>query len=476
MIQVRPRGWGSAKDWTVAPFDPVESSNLTRVSGMDETGRCHFVASERRDGRLQVILRSGNAEGWSEEFQVSSSSGAAIDPALAVLPGGDLAVVWSDTRDGRSVIYYRSRVLGTWTPERALTRLPGEARTPAIGCDATGTLAVAFRYLEPGATSIQFMRFTYYSPFATPIRLTADGDRPENPGVAMSRDGSAWVLWKDRLGSNHRIWFRRYRPQSGFEPTLPLVAAVPEVSQTAYSALVDPQGTLHVVWLISGPGLNQLHYQRRPDRGEPDPEDVVVESRGDVIQNPNLALDRDGGLHLVFENSRDGRVRAYYRRWQADGGWDAASTVLTSESWDTRRPLAFPTAGGDLSVLYISFPVPQPRLMLMRRDLTRVPSVTVGPTAAATSPVRLVLSPNPLRAGATIGLRIPIGSLSPSPSPSIDFYDLGGRRVAEVLLVRTVEGWSGKLPGVATRDWTGGVYFARVRGGPDATARAVVLR
>jgi hypothetical protein len=109
------------------------------------------VTSEYVNGRAQIVLRTRNPiHEWQPPFQVSASPGAATEPSLGVLPGGDLCVVWSDSRDGANELYFRSRVLGVWSPERRLTNLSGYSRSPALATDGRGGVHVAWYYTDGG--------------------------------------------------------------------------------------------------------------------------------------------------------------------------------------------------------------------------------------------------------------------------------------------------------------------------------------
>jgi hypothetical protein len=258
-------------------------------------------------------------------------------------------------------------------------------------------------------------------------------------------------------------------------PVTALTEVPPHHSQTACTALVDEGGTLHVVWQVTGPGLSQLHYQARPATGDPSPEDVLVESRGELIQNANLMMDEDGGLDLVFDHANPLGSQVCYKHWQADGGWDAVSTELTMPDWGTSiRPQALPAAAGNLDVLYVSYGDNGARLMLRTRDMGSIPPLSVPPVAAPRAS-RLAVSPNPLRAGNAVGL-----SWSGSGSLAVriaDVYDVAGRRIAEVRLSAGQDGrWTGRIEGASTGRWVDGVYFARLRDERAGSARLVVLR
>src|SRR5262249_8378056 len=147
-------------------------------------------------------------------FPVSQSIHSALDPTLAVLPGGDLAIVWSDDRNGRLQLFYRSRIQGSWTDERLLASPPGDCVNPAIAAHVHGTISLASQHLQGTVSSVEFMRFTYFSPFGRLTTLTGPTERPDSPGIVVDPGGVASVFWIDRATAPQRIWYRRAVPDS----------------------------------------------------------------------------------------------------------------------------------------------------------------------------------------------------------------------------------------------------------------------
>ena len=214
-VRVRALGWLPPEDWSGSGFAPVisGSNRAAPISAVDPQGRAYVVSCETRAGRSQILLRSG-AGTWDEPFQVSNSPTAALNPSLTLLPGGDLAVVWTDTREGRSNLFYRARIAGGWTAERPLLNLTGSCFSPAISCDRRGTVYLAFQYVGSQGTQIQFMRFSYFSPFGQPVPVTvpAPTERPGSPSIAVHHAFTSPALPLYPCG---KIRSRRYVPVVG---------------------------------------------------------------------------------------------------------------------------------------------------------------------------------------------------------------------------------------------------------------------
>jgi hypothetical protein len=222
--------------------------------------------------------------------------------------------------------------------------------------------------------------------------------------------------------------------------------------------------------------VNQIHYQRRKlDLSDPSiPDQMVLVSRGEGVQNPTLRSDPDGGLHLAFITTNGGVQQVRYKRWAPDRGWDYGSTEVTLPSdGPAARPAVVPASPGDVSVLYLTFSAGVTQHLERRRRLAPSTVAVPEPSRPLTA-LTFRLGPNPLRAGAPLVFRA--GADLGSSGQVVDLFDLAGRRVASVPLVPRGEEAFGEVRGDATRGWPSGIYFAHLRGRSRGGARLVVIR
>lgn len=475
-LQVRAPGWEPTVRASAGDYNPILSSSAANRAVLLGDDAVAMVTNEPRSGRAQVMLRTRPKDGiWGDSIQVSESPATATDPTIAVLPGrSDLAIVWSDSRHGAGELYYRSRVGGVWTSERRITDLPGDSRYPSVAVDRFGRVHVAWLYTGGSSPEVRFMSFTYYSPYGTPLVVTQPTDFPDAPVIAGAPDGSSYILWSNRATPTSTVWIAKYSPWTGLGPKKQIDAS--SYAQPAVDAAVDSAGIVHIVWQVSGSGVNQIHYQRRgPDLANPPRADrMVLVSRGESVQNPTLRCDREGGLHLAFIATNGGVQQVRYKRWAPDRGWDYGSTEITATSdGPTARPAVVPASPRDVSVLYLRFAGGVTQHLERQRRLA--PSTVAVPDDRRPIPVRaLRLGPNPVRAGASIVFR---AAVDPGSSGQVvDLFDLAGRRVTSVSLDPRGEEALGEVPGAATRGWSSGIYFARLRGRNLGSTRLVVIR
>src|SRR5262249_51674806 len=152
---------------------------------------------------------------------VSASPSSAYDPAIALLPGGDLAVVWTDTRSGHPQIELRVRIRGVWQAETPLSLAKGDGHHATIGADANGMVQVAWLQDDSRTRQILFKRFAYFAPFGSPAPVTFAGEVPDTPSLEVLPGGSSYLVWSDRAASP-RLYFARFHPDSGVCARIPL--------------------------------------------------------------------------------------------------------------------------------------------------------------------------------------------------------------------------------------------------------------
>ncbi len=112
---------------------------------------------QERDGRGTVVAEAAPAgRRWSAPRRISSPGLAAIDPAVAALPGGGGIVVWRQAdrtrvlRGTRQAVYVvRARELtaaGRWGPVQALSDPRQKVGEPQVAIDGRGAAVAAWHW------------------------------------------------------------------------------------------------------------------------------------------------------------------------------------------------------------------------------------------------------------------------------------------------------------------------------------------
>lgn len=468
-LQVRAPGWSAVEDHTRAGSAMLPDLGPATRAVVTPQGTEYLVVSDVHSGVSQVEIRERPHRGtWSAPIVLSAGVFGGYEPTIALLPGNDLAVAWSDPSTGVPQLHYRARIRGQWLAPRILTHSTNPCSAPAMAADPSGRVFLAWLEQIDGSPRLQFMRFLYSAPFGQPMTVTGIDDLPTPPSIAAGRDGRAFLLWPDRGTGSHVVWGARFAPDSGLSTRFRL-APQSAIAQPSVSGVLDTSGTLHAVWQVSGGGVNEIHYQRRPRLGPPAPRDTTIDSQGDGLQFPRIATDLVGGLHVVYDRAGLAQQQVRYKRWRPSRGWDFRATEISEDDDGECTALGLlPITNGDVSVIYQSATAQSVRLRARRRELDGG-FVADVPTDPMSRYPRLTLGPNPLRPGQSLECR----GEGLTADDTIDLHDAAGRWVASSH-VGIVPGRSQFSPEV-TRALSPGLYFARVRGG-QRIGRLVVLR
>jgi len=476
LARVRSRGWKTPTALPGTTATPGTTSGPGPRAVLLGDDSIVLASSETPGaGRPQIRLRTQRADGtWGASETVSNSTGSAVDPTVAPTPGGGLALVWSDSRTGANQLWYRTRLNGVWSPETRITSLPGSSRNPSVGVDARGSVHVAWLYTESSVSQVRYQRFYFLAPGDTSTAITGATDRPDAPGVCVAPSGSAIVLWPERSTSPIKLWFCHVAPDSGVGPRNRLTVD-PGAFELGFSARMDDQGTLHTVWTVPNASTNDIHYQRREATSKaPSIRDTVIERRSESIANLSLSIDPNRCLHLAYEIANGGIPQLLYKHAPLAGNWDMSSTEVTLPADGiASRPAVVAREPSRVSMLYLTYPAGVPTWVERRREAR----LFDAPTAVldAPSPPRhwLALSPDPSRSGTPV--RIVWAGPPLAEGARVTLFDLSGRRVAAARMIHAGASWTAVLPATLTREWSAGVYFARIDGQRDS-ARLVLLR
>jgi immune inhibitor A len=474
-VRVRAPGWNVPHDLAPGAPEPVQSFGAATRAVVSANGDAWQVSSEPVGGRLAVVLRSRPwLQAWQPAQVVDRGSGISTDPTLALVGAGDLAVAWVESDgSGPGQVCYRARVRGHWAVPHVLTSSPEGCLAPAIAADARGRVYLSWLESVAGRPRLRFLQFLYGAPYGQPVTVTIPDDLPTPPTVTAAGNGHAYLLWSNAVsapdGSNGPLVAVacRFNPDSGLSARFRLT---PESapSQPSLSAVVDSNGVLYSVWQVSPGAGSEIHFQRRQPAGRPSMRDTTLDALGDALQNPRIALDPAGGIHVAYERSVAVGQRVRYKLWRPTLGWDNRATEISDEADLTSSHIELlPTSIGNVTVLWTGYDGVALHLRVRDRNLdgSLVTAVQDFPEPRAPG---FIAGPNPLRAGQPLefsGARLRAGDV-------VELVDASGRRVA----VATADARGiARLERGETRALPPGLYFAGVRGG-EARGRVVVLR
>lgn len=166
------------------------------------------------------------------------------------------------------------------------------------------------------------------------------------PSVVPLPDGNAWAFFSaetvnpDGTIGTKKLYVSRFDAASGtWQAATPLSGGQIQFGQ---SAVVDAQGTVHVVYTDRADdqptSYGQLVYIRSTPEGSwTDPVPVAADPNAGHQLSPELILDRNGGLHVIWQDQRSvdqaareaaaSNADVFSSDLGADGNWTAPVQV-----------------------------------------------------------------------------------------------------------------------------------------------------
>jgi hypothetical protein len=127
----------------------------------------------------------------------------------------------------------------------------------------------------------------------------------------------------DTLASGFAIWCSGWGP----ETRVTYLSSSSHLAEpNARSMVADAAGNLHVVWYLRQSGTNDEIYYKMFD-GNTWGSDQRLTNDANDSENPAVAVDDDGSIHVVWSDNRDGNSEIYYKKY--DGVSWGPDTRLT---------------------------------------------------------------------------------------------------------------------------------------------------
>jgi hypothetical protein len=280
---------------------------------------------------------------WEADVRLTNAASPSKYPAITSDANG-LYVVWHDERDGNYEIYYKhSPDFGnTWEADVRLTNDSSWSMFPAITSDANGLHVVWYDFRD-GNWEIYYKHSPDFgNTWEADVRLTNDSSSSLCPAITSDANG-LHVVWHDERDGNYEIYYK-HSPDFGntWEADVRLTN---DSSSSRHSAITSDANGLHVVWKDWRDGNSEIYYKHSPDFGNTWEPDIRLTNDSSDSWYPAITSDANG-LHVVWDDSRDGNYEIYYKRSLDFGNTWEADVRLTNASYNSRSPAITSDANG----------------------------------------------------------------------------------------------------------------------------------
>ncbi len=336
----------------------------------------------------KIVVATGG--GYRGQWRMNDSDFRYVDdPSVAITEDGLVGVVWVDQArkdiffqafgpDGRPRLerpanVSRSPRVFSWLPR--LVMAPGEAGEVWVLWQE-----IVFSGGSHGGETF-FARSTDGGrSFGSPVNLsnTPAGDgkgrltrqywHNGSLDLALGPDGSLYAAWTEFEGA---LWVSRSTDRGArFSPPVQVAGRGIGAPARGPSLAVDAAGVVYLAWAVGEDRAADIHLSISTDRGRtfsrPRP---VFETDGHA-DAPNIAVDRNGTLHLVYAISPAGpfqRYQIHYRRSTDRGRTFESPRRISGPPTEHQASAHFPAlaldSGGRVYVIWEMFAgrLPHPR-------------------------------------------------------------------------------------------------------------------
>jgi hypothetical protein len=218
---------------------PAASSNVLSEPGQDAVEPAVAAAPDggaavvwsRYDGTNSIVQSRRIDPAGAPAATTSSLSAAgqsAVQPQVAVAPGGAATVVWTRF-DGSHWVIQKQRLSAAGSPEgapAALSNATGNAAEPQLAIGGDGRVTVVWDRFDGTSFVVQARRIDALgTTAAATLNLSASGRDAGEPQVDVAPNGTATVLWSRFDGTNFIVQRRDVAASESLSAVTALSAA-----------------------------------------------------------------------------------------------------------------------------------------------------------------------------------------------------------------------------------------------------------
>ncbi len=262
-------------------------------------------------GTIFAAVPEGWAPGWSEIQPLSEASQLSAAPTVLKDSTGNLHVFWLKSVNNNSQIFHlKMDSQGVIIkPDIQLTEAGDwKIKNFKVLWTPDNTILILLEIINNGSYQIQSQTFDPVTFGLTEKKELLNFERPiQGLNGVFNSLGELNLIWADLSSSNYEIYGAQY--------TSDLMQLVPPVRLTSSSEVsispnvaVDRQDNLHIIWNEFNGAQWDLKYQMFTGEGEPVSE---LQSLGKAIEyssqiQPQIAIDSKNRVHLAVIHSSKG--------------------------------------------------------------------------------------------------------------------------------------------------------------------------
>jgi len=235
--------------------------------------------------------------------RVDHGTGDAYKPVVGANSTHVIFTVWEDYRNSNYDVYcaYSADNGSTFSGDYRINDLAGSQSEPDFAV-AGDLLHVVWTDDRDGAYRIYYANTTNCSSVGTNHRVTDTSTGNKVMPAVAARGSHVYVVWTDTRNINQDIYFAASNDSGGTFGTNVKVNDDPSSAIQRYPDIaVDSNGVIHVVWEDSRNGNYDIYYSKSTDGGATFSSNLRVNSQSSGNQtSPSVSIGPDNSIHVVW--------------------------------------------------------------------------------------------------------------------------------------------------------------------------------
>lgn len=297
---------------------------------------------------------------WQSDVRLTfdaASSFMSGNSARCVSSNGDnVSAIWFDNRDGNSEIYFKrsSEKGASWGNDTRLTFNSASSIFPSAA-SSDSNLHIVWEEYRDGNAEIYYKRsanngFSWGQDF----RLT--NNYPNSFSPAISVNGPfVHVVWFDYRDGNAEIYYKRSIDAGATWGADTRLTYNNALSHIPAISLFPGSNGVHVVWEDKRDGNEEIYYKHSTDNGNTWCPDTRLTFNWAKSLSPEISvsmIDNIDNIHIVWFDERDGNQEIYFKHSSNDGANWCPDTRLTNNSNCSKNPSVHATENGSVHLFW----------------------------------------------------------------------------------------------------------------------------